>query len=165
MPELNEISFLKTLTSPSIGATVDNPTTTVVSSSVNTLFDAVTTAEATTGTTDYRCIYIHNASTTESLTSAELFIQTPPTSGTVTLSMGLGDVISSITMANNPALTSETDGTNLPVGLTFNVPLTATPLAVGTIPAGSYQILWLRRSVAAATVANPADYSKFVIRW
>ena len=162
MPELNEIVILKTLTNPSFGATVDNPTTVVVSSTVNTLFDAVTTAEASAGSEEYRCIYIKNESATDSLTSAELFLQTAPTSGTVTLAFGLGAVVGSLTMALNPAITNETTA---PAGITFSVPTSSAPLALGTIDPGEYQIVWLRRTVQAATAAIEADYSRFVIRW
>jgi hypothetical protein len=162
MPELAEIVILKTLTNPSIGATVDNPTTVAVSSSVNALFDAVTTAEASAGDIEYRCIYIKNESTTESLISAELFLQTEPTSGTVTLSFGLGAVVTSLTMALNPAIADESTA---PAGITFSIPTSASPLSLTTIPAGSYLIVWLKRIVAASTVAMEADYSRFVVRW
>ena len=162
MPELAEIVILKALTNPSIGATVDNPTTVAVSSSVNALFDAVTTAEASAGDIEYRCIYIKNESTTESLISAELFLQTEPTSGTVTLSFGLGAVVTSLTMALNPAIADESTA---PAGITFSIPTSASPLSLTTIPAGSYLIVWLKRIVAASTVAMEADYSRFVVRW
>jgi hypothetical protein len=162
MPELIEVVILKTLTNPSIGATVDNPTTVAVSSTVNTLFDAVTTAEASAGDTEYRCIYIKNESVADSLTSAELFLQTPPTSTSVTLSFGLGAVVTELTMASNPAIADESTA---PAGITFTIPTSGSPLALGTIAPGSYQIVWLKRIVGAATPAIEADYSRFVIRW
>lgn len=162
MPEISDISFKKTLINPSMGASVDNPTLTDVSSVVNSLFDAVTTAEALAGKDEYRCIYIHNGHATDSLTSAELFLQQQPTSTTVQLAFGFGSVVTNITMLNNPEISAEDDP---PAGITFNVPTTMSPLAVPTIPAGDYAILWLKRIVAPGTAALAADYSRFVVRW
>ena len=39
-------------------------------------FDDVSSAEAGTGDTEYRCIYIHNAHATLTLIGAKVFIQT-----------------------------------------------------------------------------------------
>jgi len=162
MPELNEIVILKTLSNPSIGAIVDNPTTVLVSATLNSLFDAVTTAEALSGITEYRCIYIKNESSTDSLTSAELFLQTAPTSGTI-LSFGLGDVVTQLTTTLNPAIASEAGPA--PAGVTFSIPTSIVPLTLGTIPPGSYQIIWLKRVVQPETTAIQSDYSRFIIRW
>jgi len=163
MPELNEILILKTLTNPSIGATVDNPTTTLVVSTLNSLFDAVTTAEANGGSTEYRCIYIKNESAADSLTSAELFLQNAPSSNTVLLYFGKGDVVTQLTTTLNPAIASETGPA--PAGITFSIPTSGAPLALSTVPTGSYHIIWLKRVVSPSTEAIELDYSRFAIRW
>lgn len=69
------------------GATNNNPNLSlggepsIYSVNNNTLFDNVTSSQATTGSTDYRCLYISNDSATDSLYNSEIFILYDPSGG------------------------------------------------------------------------------------
>jgi hypothetical protein len=58
-----------------------SPSSTPVSGSLNSLFSDVDAASATSGTTDYRCFYILNKSSTETLYSASVHVHLQGTGG------------------------------------------------------------------------------------
>jgi hypothetical protein len=124
----------------------------VMSSATDALFDAVTAAQATAGLTEYRCIYLHNANATDTMTSARFWISAnTPLAGT-TLEIGIGAA------AVNATETAVANEGTAPSGVTFSAPSTAgTGLAVGTLPAGQHKALWLKRIVDAGSLASASD--------
>lgn len=125
---------------------------TAVGSAVDALFDAVSAAEALAGRVEYRCIYLHNANGTDTMTSARVWVDAnTPLAGT-TLDIGVG------TAAVNGTEQTVANETTAPSGVSFSAPGSAgTGLALGNIPAGQHKAVWLRRTVTAGAGASAND--------
>ena len=114
------------------------------------IFDDVSSAEATSGDTEYRCIYVHNAHATLTMLSPKIWIQTQTSSGDTDVAIGLGT-----SSLNGTEQTVANEGT-APSGVTFSAPSNfAGGIALGDIPPGQHRAVWERRTVnAAAAVAS-----------
>lgn len=123
-----------------------------MSSTIDALFDAVTAAQAVSGLTEYRCIYLHNANAADLMTSARVWLSAnTPLAGT-TIDIGVG---SSALNATEQTTANETAA---PTGVTFSAPSTAAAgLALGNIPFGQHRAIWLRRTVTAGAGSSNND--------
>ena len=113
------------------------------------IFDDLSSAQATAGLTEYRCIYVHNNHGTLAALIAKIWLQAN-TAGT-RIAIGLG---SSAINATEQTTANEAAA---PVGVTFSTaPINlATGLDLGEIPAGQHKAVWLRRTVApGASIAT-----------
>ena len=124
----------------------------VMSSAIDGLFDAVTAAQAVSGLVEYRCIYIHNANASDVMTATRAWLSAnTPLAGT-TIDIGVG------TAAVNATEQTTANETAVPTGVTFTAPPTAaTGLAHGNIPAGQHRAIWLRRTVTAGSGSSVND--------
>lgn len=122
------------------------------SSTVDQLFDAVSAAQAAAGLVEYRCVYLHNANATDTMTAARVWISAnTPLAGT-TLDIGVG------TAAINGTEQTIANEATAPTGVTFSAPSSAgAGLALGNIPAGQHIAIWLRRTVTAGSGSSPND--------
>lgn len=112
------------------------------------IFDDVSSAEASAGSVEYRCIYVHNNHGTLSLIGAKLWIQSNTPSGDTDIAVGLG---SSGLNATEQTVASETAA---PTGVAFSTPSAfASGLALGDMPAGQHFPVWVRRTVTAGAAA------------
>lgn len=117
-----------------------------------TLFDNISSAEASAGHTDYRCVYIHNNHATLTLQSAKVWIHsnTPSTDSDVTIALA-GEGV------NGTAETIANENT-APSGESFVSAATeGAALAIGNIPPGQHQAVWIKRVVGAAAAAFTGD--------
>lgn len=123
-----------------------------VSSGTDALFDAVSAAQAAAGLVEYRCIYLHNANATDTMTAARVWINAQtPLAGTV-LAIGVGAA------AVNATETAVANEATAPASVTFSEPASAAAgLALGNIPAGQHKAIWLRRTVTAGAGASASD--------
>lgn len=124
----------------------------VVSTTTDGLFDAVSAAQASAGSIEYRCIYLHNANGTDTMTAARVWVSAnTPLAGT-TLDIGVG------TAAVNATEQTVGNESTAPSGVSFSAPTTAgTGLALGTLPAGQHKAIWLRRTVTAGAGVSASD--------
>lgn len=115
-----------------------------------TLFDDVSSAEASSGDAEYRCVYVHNAHATLVLQGAKVWIQANTPSADTDVAMGLGAA------GLNATETAVVNEGTAPVGVTFSNPTSfAGGLTIGNLPAGQHFPVWVRRTVnAAAAVAS-----------
>lgn len=130
-----------------------------MSASVDQLFDQVSPAEALAGDIEYRCVYLHNANATDTMTNAVVFMSanTPLTSTTVDIGVGSSAV--------NGTEQTIVDETVAPVGVTFSAPTTAgAGLALGNIPAGQHRAFWVRFTTTAASGSSANDTWTFGYR-
>lgn len=116
------------------------------------IFDNVSSAEASAGDTEYRCIYVRNGHGTLTLQNAKVWIQsnTPSTDTTVAIALA-GEGVNG---------TAETVGneSTAPSGESFTSPADeANGLTIGNIPAGQHQAIWIRRTVTAGAAAYNND--------
>lgn len=125
---------------------------TVMSGSVDALFDAASAAEAVAGDVEYRCVYLHNANGADTMLAATVWISAQtPLAGTV-LAMGLGSA------AINGTEQSVANESTAPAGVTFSEPAAfASGLVIGDIPAGQHKAIWLRRTITAGSGSSPND--------
>ncbi|SFD83616.1 hypothetical protein [Massilia yuzhufengensis] len=116
------------------------------------LFDSVSGAEAVAGDTEYRCIYVHNASTTTAMANAVLWLTANTPSGSTDINVGLG------TSAINGTEQTVANENTAPSGVTFTISATkASGLALGNIPPGQHRAVWLRRVVSGGAPAATTD--------
>ena len=122
------------------------------SSVVDLLFDGVSSAEATAGDVEYRCVYLHNANASSGMLAAVVWVSANTPSASTTLDIGVG------TSAVNGTEQTIADENTAPVGVTFSAPVSlATGLALSDIPIGQHRAIWLRRTVTAAAGASAND--------
>ena len=126
--------------------------TQLTDASLHNLFDIVSSAEASAGDTEYRCIYVKNAHGSLALENAVVWIQTQTPSADTSVEIALaGEGV------NGTAETVANEST-APVGETFSAPGdVGSALAIGNIPAGQHQAIWIKRIVGAAATAYNSD--------
>lgn len=127
--------------------------------SLHNLFDEVSGAEASSGDTEYRGIYYHNAHATLSLQSAVVWISTESSSTDSNLDLALaGEGL-------NGTMETVANESTAPVGEVFTHPITeGTGLSLGTVPAGQHYGIWIRRVIAAAAAAFNTDTAVITVK-
>jgi len=131
----------------------------VPSSGTNIIFDDVDASEASSGDTEYRCIYVKNTNATDTLYSAKVFISQSTTSADDEVyialdSAGIGD---GTTTGVATTIADESDSGGALTGLTFSHPTDySTGLLIGDLGPGQCQAIWIKREVSAgaASIAN-----------
>jgi hypothetical protein len=131
----------------SIGGVIS--TTEVVDNTLHNLFDVVSSAEASAGDTEYRCVYIKNTHGSLTLQAAKTWLQTQ---STVPLAIALaGEGLNGT--AETPA-----DEDTAPSGESFTSPTTeGAALSLGDMAAGDFYPLWIRRTVPSSQAALSND--------
>ena len=116
------------------------------------LFDNVSSAESSAGHTDYRCIYIHNGHATLTMQASKVWLQSNTPSADTDVSIALaGEGI------NGTAETVANENT-APSGESFAAAATeGAALAIGNIPPGQHQAVWIKRVVSAGAAAYTGD--------
>lgn len=130
---------------------------TVASASVNGLFDAVSAAEAAAGDVEYRCVYVHNASASDTMTNLVAYVQADTSSAQTALAIGVG------ASAVNGVETAVANESTAPGGVTFSAPTDAgSGVALGNLAPGQHRALWLRWTVTAGAGATANDAATLV---
>lgn len=125
---------------------------TSVGTGLHNLFDVVGSAEAATGDTEYRCVYVHNNHGTLTMQSAKIWISsnTPSTDTTVEIALGSSVV--------NGTETSVANENTAPSGPTFSAPASeGAALSIGDIPAGQHKAVWIKRIINTGAAAYNSD--------
>lgn len=116
------------------------------------IFDDVSAAEAVAGRVEYRCVYLHNASATDTMTAAVAYVAADTPLETTDVAIGVG------TAAVNGEEQTIADEVTAPVGVSFSAPASAAAgLLLGNIPPGGSKSYWIRRTVAAGSASSPSD--------
>ena len=116
------------------------------------IFDNVSSAEASAGDTEYRCLYIRNGHATLTMQSAKVWIQanTPSADTAVAIAIA-GEGV------NGTAETIANENT-APSGETFVTAVDeANAISIGNIPPGQHIAIWVRRVVSASAAAYNND--------
>lgn len=122
--------------------------------SSTTIFDDVSSAEASAGDVEYRCVYILNTHATLAYQAAKVWIQAQTPSGDTDVAIGLAAA------GLNAAETAVANENTAPVGVTFSAPSSfAGGLSLGSIPAGQYYGVWVRRTVNAAAASASDSFT------
>lgn len=112
------------------------------------IFDDVQPAESSAGDVEYRCLYVHNAHATLTLTAPVAWLPTNTPSPGTSVDVGVG------TSAVNATEQTVADENTAPAGVTFAAAATqAAGVALGDIPPGQSRAIWIRRTVTAGAAA------------
>lgn len=125
---------------------------TAVGTGLHNLFDVVSSAEASTGDTEYRCVYVHNNHSTLTMQSTKIWISsnTPSTDTSVEIALGSSAV--------NGTEQTVVDESTTPTGVTFSAPASeGAALSIGDIPAGEHKAVWIKRIVNTGAAAYNSD--------
>jgi hypothetical protein len=127
--------------------------TTQVSAPPNAFWDDVSSAEASAGDTEYRCVFVHNNHATDSALNVAVSITSEVSGGGAT-TIALDNIAaSSIGSASAQAAGPVADENTAPTGVgTFGSSVT-----IGTLAAGQCRAVWLKRVVGAATASINGD--------
>ena len=124
------------------------------STAASNYFDDVSSAEASAGDTEYRCVYVHNNHGTLSLIGAKVFIQANTPSSDTDVAIGLGS------SAINGTEQTVANESTAPTGVSFSAPTTfAGGLAIGDLAAGAHKAVWVRRTVNAGAAAYADSFT------
>ena len=126
-------------------------TTQIVDATLSNLFDPVAGVESRDGDISYRCFYVKNNHGSLTWQAVKTFILTQATDNNA-VAIGLDPV------GVNGTATTVVDEFTAPAGVSFSTPVTeGTALAIGDIPNGQKQAIWVRRTVTAGAVALNVD--------
>ena len=148
----DEIKLYKSSNTIGLGGAIDIASE-IVSDALNNIFTDVTSAEALSGMTDYRCFYVRNTNTVAQLIQAGVMVVSDSTNPTTSVELGLGTASFNATEQVVP------NKTTAPAGVSFG---TGTVIK-GSPPAnGGYFSVWIKRIVDVDADASATD--KTVIR-
>ena len=127
-------------------------------SGLNDIFDLVSSAESSAGSTEYRCIYVKNTNGILTLSDALVYIatNTPLTSTNMFIGLGTSSIGGVEQLIANE--------TTAPIGITFTDLIgEGNALTIGSIPAGSHMAIWLKRAVDAGASASASDGAQIIV--
>ena len=123
---------------------------------LNNLFDDVTGAENTAGTTDYRCFFVHNTNTANVLQNAVVWLSGGDPAGGSTITIAVDTTAASAytsATAQADSIANETTAPTL-VGA-FSAPTTSgTGLSLGNIGINQVKAVWVKRVTSGAAAVN-----------
>lgn len=130
-------------------------TTNVVSGALHNVFDVVSGAENAASDVEYRCVFICNTDSVDTLALTKVWILSQVASG-ASIAIGLDPAgVVGIDSASAQAATIATEQ-SAPTGVTFSAPTTeGAALSVGNLGPRQCRALWIRRTAAdTAALAN-----------
>jgi len=162
--------LLSHIPSPSLGAANDEGFSYLYelkdSVASQKLFDNIQPATAAAGRTDYRVLYVRNA-TTFTLLGVKAYINSQTSSADTSAQIGLGlkaaflptQIASQQYEAvNNTCELAIADTVTAPAGVSFvDAATLGTAISLGDIPAGYLKAIWVKRVVNAGAAATTSD--------
>lgn len=125
---------------------------TSVGTGLHNLFDIVSSAESSSGDTEYRCVYVHNNHGSLTMQNSVIWIASNTPSADTSIEIALG---SSAVNGTEQTIANENTA---PTGVTFSAPSSfGTALSIGDIPAGQHKAVWIKRIVNASAAAYNDD--------
>lgn len=126
--------------------------TSITDATLHNLFDVVSSAETTSGDTEYRCFYVKNNHGTLTLEAAKIWIETDTPAAGSDIEIALG------TSAINGTEQTIVNESTAPTGVTWQSSAgVGNALTIGNIPAGQHKAIWLKRVISAGAAAYNTD--------
>ena len=121
-------------------------TTEITDASLHNIFDAVTGVENAASDVEYRCIFVHNAHGSLTLTDAVVWLSAE-VSGGADAAIAVDDIAASA-IGSAPAQADEVaDESTPPSGESFSSPTSkGTGLSIGDLLPGYCRAIWIRRT-------------------
>jgi hypothetical protein len=136
----------------SLGGEISN---TPVLGTLNNIFSDITTEQASSGRTDYRCVYIKNISVSDSLYDAGIYVYSQSSGGS-TIEIG-----TSPTPVDTTAPSIAVD-TLAPYDVTFEETSSGSRIILGDVGPESIVPVWIRRTTSPETDFKELD--NFVLK-
>ena len=126
----------------------------IVDNTTHNLWDVVSSAESSSGDTEYRCVYVLNNHGSIQLQNAKVWISTNTPSADTAVRIALG------TSAVNGTEQTIANEQTAPTGVTWSTAASeGAALTIGNMNAGQHKAIWIERVVnAAAAAANDDSY-------
>lgn len=129
-------------------------TTQIPDNSLHNLFDQVTGTENAALTSDYRCIFIHNAHATIAWQAVYVYLLSEVAGG-ADIAIGADPTAASAIGAAPAQALEIANETTPPVGVIFSSPTTFEQgVSLGTIAAGQCKALWIRRTAKGGAAVS-----------
>jgi hypothetical protein len=129
-------------------------TTQIIDATLHNLFDQITGDENAASDVEYRCIFVHNNHGSLTWENVVVWLSAEVAGGA---SAAISVDTTGVTPKGQASAQAKTvaDESTAPATQTFSSPTTkATGLAIGNIPAGSVQAIWVRRSATNSAAVN-----------
>jgi len=139
------------------GAKASNQMTSDTSQNI---FDNVTGTQSQTGSTEYRCFYVHNNHGSLTLVDAKIWFVSNTTSGDDTVDMAIDATVA--INGTEQSIGNESAAPASPA-LTFSNPTSGSPLTIGNIGPGQHKGIWLRRTVNAGAAAITNNQFSWIV--
>lgn len=117
----------------------------LVDASLNNLWDDVSSAESGAGDTEYRCVYVRNRNSANSMVNTTVSIQTDPSESDFEIGLGAA--------GKNSEETAVADEGTAPGGVTFGT----ASISLGTLAPNDYYAIWIKRIVPIGAGAATPD--------
>jgi hypothetical protein len=131
-------------------------TTEITDTSLNNWFDDVSGDENAASDVEYRCMFLHNAHVSLTLTGTKVWLSAE-TAGGCDCAIAIDDVAASAIDETDAQADLVANESTAPTGEVFSSPTSkATGLTLGDLPAGYCRAIWVRRT-AANTAALDND--------
>ena len=132
-----------------------NISSTALTETQGAVFPDVILADAVTGITHYACIAMKN--TGAAINNAGIYISSNVQGSQTYIALGLAAKGTTAAPTTEQTIAS---AVTAPTGaLVFQKPsFSYSPLSIGSLAAGQYKYLWLKRVVAANQAGSPLDY-------
>jgi hypothetical protein len=153
MADSSNLVFRKKVDNPSLGGSGATGTWTA---GLHALFDAVTPAQATAGSVEYRMVGISNTHPTDTIEDLKVYLSSASTSADTDIEFG----VPGVTVLNSTDVwpTALADESTAPAGVTFYAAGSlATAVEIGDVPPLRTRILYLKRVVTAGADALTTD--------
>lgn len=129
----------------------------IADATLNNLWDNVSGDEGASGDTEYRCFYIRNNDGSRTVETVRTWFNAQSNSGDVAYAIGLSPA------GVDGTAESLADESTAPTGVTFSSPTDkASGLDLGTLTAGQFYAIFVRRVVSAA--ASAIDNNSYDLR-
>lgn len=126
-------------------------TTTEAGSSI---FDNVTSGEASAGDIEYRCVYVRNNDGTRTYQASRVFIQANTPNANTDVAIGLG------TSAVNGTEQTVANENTAPTGVTFVSAVDfANGIVIGDLAPAARKAIWIRRTVTAGATSGSDGFT------
>lgn len=127
-----------------------------VATSVNSLWDAKSSAEALAGRVEYRCFYVRNGHATLTALGAKVWIEANTPGADTAIEIGLG---TSAISATEQTVANETTA---PTGVSFGAAASeGAALTIGDLAPGATKAVWVKLTVNAAAAGPITETFNF----
>lgn len=126
--------------------------TEITDNTTHNIWDVVSSAESSSGDTEYRCIYVKNTHASLTLQAAKIWINTNTPSADTAVRIALG------TSAVNGTEQTIANENTAPSGVTWSTAANeGAALSIGNIPNGQHKAIWIERVVNSSAAAATDD--------